>query len=47
MDVNEIDTLAKHGLSVMKDVEIMIGLVEEEKDDLLVKKIHSVRSSFQ
>lgn len=42
MDVNEIQTLKKHGLGVMNDIEMMINLAKDGKDDLLVKKIHSV-----
>ncbi len=46
MDVNEIDTLQRHGFGVMRDVETMIDLIKESKDDMLVKKIHAVISSL-
>lgn len=34
--------MAKHGLGVMNDIEMMINLVKDGKEDLLVHKIHSV-----
>ena len=44
--MSDIYALGKHGQGVMRDVDRLVKLIREEKDKMLIKKIHRVSLNF-
>ncbi len=42
MDVNELDTLVKHGTTVVRWLDQMVVYVIEGQDEILIGEIHKV-----
>ena len=45
MDINELETLGKHGVSFMKKIDLMVTYVKAEDEDNLVSLIHEIAIS--
>ena len=45
MDINELGTLGKHGVSFMKKIDLMVTCVKADDEDNLVALIHEITIS--